>query len=267
MLIRNQVSAARFWFERYEQNGNLNSLPRPGRPNVLSAEDKANIIKRIHENPFLTAIGFAREYAVDRGVIRSLFLDHGIKCRTAATKLRLTEDHRINRIAFCEMMLEKWDEDRLQSIIFSDEKTFCTDVSWRTNVYRPDNTRYMDDYMKVKDRSGHITNNYWGGISIDGPVTPLVQINGPFNSQAYLSILRRHIVPIMERFEADGEPCIFMQDNSPVHTANNVMNFFSNQHFQLMDWPAKSPDLNPSCLVHDGYEMANHLPQEHRGVA
>lgn len=36
-----------------------------------------------------------------------------------------------------------------------------------------------------------------------------------------------------------------MQDNSPVHTANNVMNFFSNRNFELMEWPPKSPDLNP----------------------
>lgn len=178
-------------------------------------------------------------------VNRALFLRHGIKCQTAATVLRLSEEHRINRIAFCQRMLEEWDDNRFRSIIFSDEKTFNTDVSWRTNVYRPKNTRYMPEFMKVKDKSGHITNNYWGAIGIDGPVTPLVSITGPLNSHKYMRIIRAHIVPVMQRFAANNEPKIFMQDNSPVHTAHNVMNFFSNQNFELMEWPPKSPDLNP----------------------
>lgn len=240
-----QISAARFWFNRYEQHGNFNLLPRPGRPKVLSAEDEADIIERIHENPFLTAIGFAREFGVDRGVISSLFLRHGIRCRTAATVLRLTEEHRLNRIAFCQTILEEWDDNKLNSIIFSDEKTFNTDVSWRANVYRPDNTRYMPEYMKVKDRSGHITNNYWGAIGIDGPVTPLVTINGTLDSHKYMRILRTHVIPVMQGFQDNIDPKIFMQDNSKVHTANNVMQFFSRQNFAIMDWPPKSPDLNP----------------------
>lgn len=103
----------------------------------------------------------------------------------------------------------------------------------------------MHEYMKVNDRSGHITNNYWGAIGIDGPVTPLVTINGRFNSQQYMRILRTHLIPQMQRFANAGAPRIFMQDNSPVHTAENVMNFFSRQNFVVMDWPAKSPDLNP----------------------
>lgn len=240
-----QVSTARYWFKRYEQDGNVNVRARPGRPKVLSAQDEADIIQRIQDNPFLTAISFAREYDVHKSVIRSLFLSHGIKCRTAATKLRLTEDHRTNRIAFCQTLLEEWDENRLASIIFSDEKTFSTDVLWRSKVYRPDKTRYFPEYTKVEDKSGHITNNYWGAIGLEGPVTPLVTITGRFNSQSYLRILCRHVTPMMQQFENNDDPRIFMQDNSPVHTAENVMRYFSNRNYELLDWPAKSPDLNP----------------------
>lgn len=50
---------------------------------------------------------------------------------------------------------------------------------------------------------------------------------------------------MMNRYEDDALPRIFMQDNSPVHTAASVMALFSRQQFQLMDWPPKSPDLNP----------------------
>lgn len=99
----------------------------------------------------------------------------------------------------------------INSIIFSDEKSFCTDVSWRKKVYRPDKTRYMPIYTTTHDCSGHITNNYWAAIGIEGPLTPLVAINGPFNSNRYMRILGTHIVPLMNTFQAAGIPRIFMQ--------------------------------------------------------
>lgn len=158
----------------------------------------------------MTAISFAREFQVDKGVIRSIFLRNGIKCRTAATVLRLTDEHRLIRLAFCESLMQ-WDDDKMNSIVFSDEKTFNTDVSWRQNVYRPDNTRYVPDYMKIKDKSGHITNNYWAAIGIEGPLTPLVSINGTLNSQRYMRIIRHHMVPTMNSFQNAGMERIFMQ--------------------------------------------------------
>lgn len=223
----------------------MNAIPQTGRPSILNILQEYDIIKRIKEDQFLTARGFAREYGVDDSVISALFLRHDIKCRTAASELRFTEEHRINRIAFCQLLLERWDDDRLSSIIFSDEKTFCTDVTWRSKVYRPDNTRYHHEYLKVNDRSGRITNNYWGAIGYDGPVTPLVTINGKFNARQYKAILRAHVIPLMEKYDDDGEPHIFMQDNCPVHTAGDVMALFTRQRFELMEWPPKSPDLNP----------------------
>lgn len=64
------MSAARFWYKRFEETGSLSSLPRPGRPKLLSPDDEEDIIERIKENPFLTAISFAREYGVRKGVVR-----------------------------------------------------------------------------------------------------------------------------------------------------------------------------------------------------
>lgn len=211
----------------------------------MNAEQEASIIARLTENPFLTAVSFAREFGVDAGVISNIIRCHGLKCRIAAHELRLNPEHRINRIAFCQSLLEQWDDDKLRSIIFSDEKPFCTDVSWRSNVYRPDNTRHEPKYLKVVDRSGRITNNYWGAIGYEGPVTPIVRIEGRFNSNGYMRILRSHVIPIMDQYEDDGAPRIFMHDNSPIHTSAAVMAYFARQHFELMAWPPKSPDLNP----------------------
>lgn len=240
------MTAAKFWWKRHEETGDLSERPRPGQPSVLNAEEKAEIIERITENPFLTAVSFAREFGVGPKVISSLFRRNGIKCRIAATKLRLTPEHRINRIAFCQVMLEQWDDNRLQSIIFSDEKTFSTDPYWQTKCYRQDNTRYEPQNLAVRDTSGHITHNYWGAIGIEGPVTPIVRVQGRLTAPRYIGqIVRPHVIPIMNDFEDDGNPRIFMQDNAKPHTAALTMALFSRQRFEVMEWPPKSPDLNP----------------------
>lgn len=197
----------------------------------------------------MTAISFAREYHVSDQTILSLF-----KCRTAETQTKLSEEHKINRIAFCQMALE-WDDARLNSIIFSDEKVFCSDVKWRKKVFRPYNMRYDPHYVMTENMSGRITAGYWGAIDINGPVTDLVKINGRLNSIQYMRIIRNHIIPLLRNPRG-----IFMQDNSPVHTAGCVMGLLSRQAFETMAWPPMSPDLNPienvwSYLIRDWPNM------------
>lgn len=89
----------------HEQEGHLDERAHTGRPNVLNLAQEANIIERITENPFLTAVSFARGFGVDEGVISALFRRHGLRCRIAATELRLTEEHRINHQS-CRLLRE-----------------------------------------------------------------------------------------------------------------------------------------------------------------
>lgn len=220
----------------------MSSRPHNGRPEILSPDQKEDIVNRVEQDPFSTAVSFAREYGVTAPTITSVLKKNGLRCRTAATQTKLTEQHCAKRIAFCRTLLEEWDDDKLRSIIFSDEKTFCSDVSWRSKVYRPDNCRHVAKYVQRTARSGRITNYYWGAIGCDGPVTDLVRIEGKFNASKYMSVIRSHVIPMMDRFE---QPCIFMQDNSPVHKAGRVMSLLSRQQFEVMEWPPLSPDLNP----------------------
>ena len=54
------------------------------------------------------------------------------------------------------------------------------------------------------------------------------------------------MVPYLIKLEAEhGVDMIFMQDNCAVHTANECIAFLDETGFEVMDWPAQSPDLNP----------------------
>ena len=99
--------------------------------------------------------------------------------------------------------------------------------------------------MIEQDSSGRKTGNSWGAIGYEGPVTPIVRIEGRFNSDRYLRILKSNVTPVMNRFENNGDPRIFMQDNAPQHTAKAVMSYLSGRPYEVMEWPPRSPDLNP----------------------
>lgn len=248
------VSTVKYWWSRYSSVGNVVTKPRSGQPKALNALEEGEIIEQIVEDPFLTATHLGRQYNVSYMTIIRLLKKHGLHCRTAATQTRLTEDHKINRMAFCQHLLERWDVNKLNTIIFSDEKTFSTDVKWRKKVYRPRNTRHETPYIKPENLSGRINAAYWGAISINGPATDIVRIDGRFNSLQYLEILENHILPIMNPDQ------IYMQDNSPVHNASIIMEFLGRQGFETMQWCPMSPDLNPienvwSYITFDWPEM------------
>lgn len=68
------------------------------------------------------------------------------------------------------------------------------------------------------------------------------------NSADYVQVLENTMLPCArERFNPDEYPTIrFMQDNSPVHRSRATLAWFRDHpEVELMDWPAKSPDLNP----------------------
>lgn len=76
----------------------------------------------------------------------------------------------------------------------------------------------------------------------------LKKLDLPFNAQKYRDLLNDVMYPAARlRFPVDKYPVItFMHDNSPVHTAAIINEWFV-QHpdVQLLSHPPYSPDLNP----------------------
>ena len=43
----------------------------------------------------------------------------------------------------------------------------------------------------------------------------------------------------------DPSKYIFQHDNDPKHRAKSIQDWIANQHFEVLEWPPQSPDLNP----------------------
>ena len=56
-----------------------------------------------------------------------------------------------------------------------------------------------------------------------------------------------------------GHNFVYVQDNAPPHTARDTAAFLDQQDVEVMDWPARSPDMNPIERVCD--QMSVWIPE------
>ena len=81
----------------------------------------------------------------------------------------------------------------------------------------------------------------WGNLLPNGLIAIKV-LQGKQTAATYVETIKFVCVPIMK---LNLEPKIWLvQDNCSIHVTKSTMNYFKTENFELIDWPAKSPDLN-----------------------
>ncbi len=83
----------------------------------------------------------------------------------------------------------------------------------------------------------------WAAMSSAG-VGPLCFLKSTVNAAIYQDILEHFMLPSADKLYGDAD-FIFQQDLAPAHTAKGTKSWFNDHGVTVLDWPAKSPDLNP----------------------
>lgn len=81
----------------------------------------------------------------------------------------------------------------------------------------------------------------WGGFSANGMIA-LAILEGNQDSDKYIQTLSDYLMPLVD--ELHGKEWIFMQDGASI-LGPTRRKWLSEAQVNVMDWPAKSPDLNP----------------------
>lgn len=85
----------------------------------------------------------------------------------------------------------------------------------------------------------------------------LCALTRKLNAELYVYLLQRYLYPEVQRIFPGNDPVYIIEDNSPVHTARIVRDWYT-AHNRLirLPHPPRSPDLNPienmwARMVHD----------------
>ncbi|KAG2782923.1 hypothetical protein PC116_g13362 [Phytophthora cactorum] len=82
----------------------------------------------------------------------------------------------------------------------------------------------------------------WAAFSARGK-SELVALTEKQNSDDYVYTLSEFLLPFT--YANYGTDFTFQQDNASIHTSVRTKDFFADQEVKVLDWPSKSPDLNP----------------------
>ena len=82
----------------------------------------------------------------------------------------------------------------------------------------------------------------WGAFSALGKLE-LAFTSSRMDGNEYQKILQNHYIPFKNRFRR--LQLTFQQDNASMHVLRSTKAWFESKGINLMDWPARSPDLNP----------------------
>ncbi len=96
---------------------------------------------------------------------------------------------------------------------------------------------------------GMVENPSWAKVSLGGRTDLYVFSRGSIMAVRYHSEI---LDPIVRRFAGTvDDDFILMQDNAHPHIVQVSMTFLEDKGMSVMDWPARSSDLNPIELVWD----------------
>jgi len=236
----------------FNRTGSINSRPRSGRPKTTSAGEKAlDILLDVQENPKRSLRHFAIEHNVSHQSVNNLFRAEKMHPYKSHLVQELNEEDFYRRSEFCETVMERCNADVnfANNILFSDEATFMLHGFISRHNFRhwaAENPRCVIEAHTQRPEKV----NVWVGIIGRNTIGPFF-IDGNLTTEVYLQLLRDQVIPHLEVMYPDNN-IWFQQDGAPAHFGLPVRNFlnhiFPNRWIGRggeIEWPARSPDLNP----------------------
>jgi hypothetical protein len=84
----------------------------------------------------------------------------------------------------------------------------------------------------------------WGCMLWEGPGYGC-KIDGRMDEDLYIKILDDELQESLNYYGKTQDDIIFQQDNDPKHTCKKAQKWFKDHEYNVLLWPAQSPDLNP----------------------
>ncbi|GFY11574.1 transposable element Tcb2 transposase [Trichonephila clavipes] len=167
----------------------------------------------------------------------------GLYARRPVVCVPLNGRQRRNRLCWAREHVS-WTQQQWASVLFTDESRFTMESdSGRLLIWREQRTRYHQSNTVERHsyRGGGIL--VWAGISLGGHTDLHVFHGGTVTGLRYRD---ENLDPYVRPYAAAiGNDFILMDDNARPHRARIVEEYLEDHGLERMEWPARSPDLNP----------------------
>ncbi|RFU28321.1 hypothetical protein B7463_g7998, partial [Scytalidium lignicola] len=227
------------------------SNPKPGRPDKYSERFKRRLIAFVRKEPksSMAKIRKHMEVKISNKAITRILDSVGIWHWRCKRRPYLTDEIAAKRLTWC-LKRKDWELSDFLNYIFTDECSAerraggITEWAWFQPKQKWDK-EMVTTYSKSKDISVMVWAAIWWS---NGKVhkSELVILDRDFESKKFGYTANSYIKVIDDQLPKIWEPgLIFMQDNTPIHCANKVKQWFKDMAIPVTDWPPYSPDLNP----------------------
>jgi transposase len=226
------------------------SMQRSGRPRKLDDDDRAKLLNAIDENPHVSYEDLLStvDHKVKRASIWRLLAEEGRRKWLVLDRPALTPFHAQKRLEWAQKYASFTPRD-FDRVFWSDECTVERGIGERREYTftRPKDQIPQRDVRGLPTKGKQIKQMFWAAFSGSTRRTGLIPLFGnPESARGGVDrfVIRDLYIRVLPTLLAN-EDGIFQHDNASTHTAYVVREALSELGLEIMEWPARSPDLSP----------------------
>ena len=168
----------------------------------------------------------------------------GMKAVVKKKRPLLSQRHRRERLDFA-ISHKDWTVEDWKHVVWSDEtKINCLGSDGRKWAWKKAGEGLSDRTVAGTVKFGGGSLMMWGCMMWEG-VGYGCKIDGRMDAELYTQILEDELQQSLEYYGKEVADIIFQQDNDPKHKSKKATQWFEDHQYNVMIWPAQSPDLNP----------------------
>ena len=228
-----------YWLQR---GCHLPDAKPTGRPR-LSRRTNRYITNFVRSDPSSSLSEISAGANVSRTTVWRRLKKSGFSSRKRPSKLNLSERHMKLRLQW-SMKHCHW-RAQWSRVVWSDEAAVRLRFKdGRLRIWVKSGRRVPDRFFTSRSQDDGRKLLIWGAIWSDGR-SSLHVMRENMTSERYIRVLEDHIYPLSFSLGDPSSEWILMDDNAPPHRANVTRSYKQSAGIRTLDWPAKSPDLNP----------------------